>query len=766
MKFICLFVLAVTMSVFANTTIIVDELNFETSLNEAIENARGETTIELPSGKFFLNNEVIIDRPGITILGKGPKETILSFKKQKAGPQGIIATKDQLALEGFTVEDSFGNAIKAIGINHATFKNLRVRWTRGASKRNGAYGLYPVLSRNILIENCEVSDASDAGIYVGQSDQIIVRYNNAHNNVAGIEIENSDDADVYENEAHHNTAGILVFNLPDLVKKVGRRTKVHHNKVHNNNKKNFSTEGSIINLVPKGLGVFSLAAQQLEISNNNLYGNSMANIAISHYAISERPIKDPSYDPKPKGISIFENRFKSGYLTFFDGTKMNFILKVLGGLRSKDIIYDGIEDGTYEGERSTGNDRICITRDSSGRKTRFANLHLDNKRPLIPFPGGPVTRSIRPYECELPVLKTINLKTPEILPAPRPIPTMEEVEKVCKIKVNGVNWSALNYDCPELSDYNLFQDPKDPTQNPVEGFKYLLKNQLFTDYAEKDRFIFLPPGTAINYKPKYALDFPVGSVISKTFSITEVDKETPTLMETRLLIRREDGWIPLNYVWDQATGKALLSKAGLVVSKKIIVNKLKKIDIDYHVPSLRQCASCHFVNEKLTPIGPQAKFLNRPSVEDEQINQLTQMAISGRLQGLPDVVSEIPAIVAWDDVKQTIDSRAKAYLEINCAHCHNAKGNARNTGLFLQSQWPSDSIEIGHCKTPVAAGFATGGNSYAIAPGRADKSIMMYRMSQSHLAVKMPQLGRSVSHSEGNELVRDWINQMKKIKCQ
>jgi parallel beta-helix repeat protein len=760
-KTLLLLSLVLTMPALAENRLInIAPENFEADLNEALESMTGPTTITMPAGTFKLSNELLIDRPGLTLKGQGMDKTILSFKEQKAGPQGVLATKDQITFEDFAVEDSFGNAIKVIGAKHVTFRRVRISWTRGPSVKNGAYGLYPVLSEHVLIEGCEVSDASDAGIYVGQSKNIIVRGNHAHHNVAGIEIENSDDADVYSNLVEYNTAGILIFNLPDLVKKDGTGTRIYGNMIRENNHDNYSMKGTIINLVPKGMGVFILSARGTEIFDNDIEWHALAGIAISHYAISGRTIRDPSYDPMPKRIYVHNNRFKSRRMALPDGTQMNFIIKFIAGPSPKDVVYDGIDDGSYNGEPPTAENRICLGENTSNRGSfTYANLHLDNQRPYIPLPGGPVTRSKAPHDCSYPSRATVVLPQAPELPV-IPTPSRDEVQRVCKSQGTGVNWKAFDYDCPDLADYRLFQDPSDPTQNAVTGVKYELNNQLFTDYALKDRFIFLPPGKKMNYREKFALDMPQGTLITKTFSVEEPDMAHPTLIETRLLIHRKGGWVALNYTWENGTAR--LNRAGFVKKMKVQL-QAKVVDIDYHVPNLRQCSSCHFVNERMTPIGPAAKFLNRPSPHNPSENQLKAWDAKGMLAGLEGVT--LSQAIAWEDATHTVDERAKAYLEINCAHCHNPKGNARNTGLFLTADRESNSVEMGHCKTPVAAGIGTGGRSFDIVPGYPDKSILMHRLESSHLAVKMPQLGRSIPHEEGNTLIRTWIEEMPKSNC-
>ncbi len=753
-SYLTIFLLLSSMAM-ASPERVLTGVNIEREINESIEAANGETVIVIPAGTFFFLNELLVTKPGITIRGQGAKKTILSFKNQKAGAQGVLASRDRFRIENLTIEDTAGNGIKVIGANNVQFVGVRVRWSKKLSPSNGAYGLYPVLSKNILIENCEVSDSSDAGIYVGQSDQILVRDNEVHHNVAGIEIENSDNADVIQNRAHDNTAGILVFNLPDLVKKDGKGTYIHDNDIYDNNGKNFSTKGSIINLVPKGLGYFSLAARDIEISNNRFRKHSLTHIAITNYAISERTVKDPTFDPMPKGVSIHSNDFGASQLTVPDGSKMNFIIKFLSGVMSQDIIYDGIDDGTYHGDRAKPLDRICIGENKKDGKFRFANLHLDHTRPHFPLPGR-LTRDLSDHSCELPAVRprSIDLNAGVVTSVSHP--SAEEVQAACTASGRNVNYRAIGYDCPELADYRLFQDPQDPTKNPVSGFRYELTNQLFTDYSLKDRFIFLPKGESIDYRPEFAMNFPVGTVITKTFSLKIPGTSKSRLIETRLLIRRSGGWVPLNYLWGD-DGRARLERSGMVFSTKTETPTKKVIAIDYHVPGLRQCMSCHSINGDMAPIGLRAKFLNKG-------DQLEEWAKAGFIKNLPDS-SQVTKIPEWTDVTAPIDMRAKAYLEINCTHCHNPVGNARNTGLFFSTERKSNTVEMGHCKTPVAAGFATGGNLYDVTPGSAKKSILMYRMGQNHLAVKMPQLGRSVIHQEGNDLISQWIDSMAKVPC-
>jgi parallel beta-helix repeat protein len=748
--------------------------NFEQKLNEALETAPAGSEIVMPEGHFKMMNELVIAKPGITLRGKGMEKTVLSFKNQKTGSQGVFGNTDYLTFEDFAIEDSAGNGLKVVQSNSPVFRRVKITWTSGPKEENGAYGLYPVMSRNVLIEDCDVSYASDAGVYVGQSENIIVRRNKVHGNVAGIEIENSKFADVYDNHTFANTAGVLIFNLPNLPVKGGRQTRVYNNLVEGNNLKNFSTEGGIVHLVPEGVGVLVMANSEVEIFNNQIKDNRFTGVAIAHYAISEKKYDDASYDPKPKHIYIHNNKISKRRFHWFAYNRFTIIIKLLAGLRTPEIVYDGIEDGTYEGSAGTDNDRLCIQNNTTfeGEAVTYGNLHLDNQRKGYPFPGGPATYDMGPHNCTF-------TPFPEVVLEARPnlektfqqfnsaMISPQLTEKFCGKKTEGVNWAAAEYDCPKLSDYRLFANVSDPTKDGLSGgFEYKLNNELFTDYAEKSRFIFLPPGQKIDYRASGVLDLPVGSVVTKTFSFyTEGSGGKTVPVETRLLIRRKSGWQASVYRWDNEKKEAHLFLGGEIRPMKILVHNERPMDIEYGIPNRRQCISCHATDlnkrNELSLIGPKAKFLNHnlnPLTAGK--NQLVWMKETNRLKNLP-VLSEVPMVAVWNDpLSGSLDKRAKAYLDINCAHCHSPMGAATNTGLFLATEVPTETVEYGRCKPPVAAGFGSGGYLYDVNPGHPETSILPFRMKSNLLAARMPQLGRSVEHTEAVALINDWVSHM------
>ena len=247
--------------------------------------AESGDVIELPEGVFQLTNTLSLEgKKKVTIRGKGMNKTILSFKNQTDGAEGIrVSDGTEILLEGFTVQDAKGDAIKTMHVKGITFHDVKTEWTGTPGPANGGYGLYPVQCEGVVIDHCEAIGASDAGIYVGQSKDIIVKKSKAYHNVAGIEIENSLRAEVFENEAWQNSGGILVFDLPDLVQKKGGQVKVHHNNIHDNNYINFAPQGNMVASVPSGTGLMILATKEIEVFQNNIVNNQSAGTLIISY---------------------------------------------------------------------------------------------------------------------------------------------------------------------------------------------------------------------------------------------------------------------------------------------------------------------------------------------------------------------------------------------------------------------------------------------------------------------------------------------------
>ncbi|MDC3225393.1 right-handed parallel beta-helix repeat-containing protein [Gammaproteobacteria bacterium] len=325
---------------FSETIIITPSEDPYTEIQEALILASPGDIIRISEGLYQLEDSLSIDIDGLILEGEGMNKTILSFKNQLSGAQGLSVTSNGVTLRDFAVEDARGDAIKVKGVDNINFIRIRTEWTNGPDELNGAYGLYPVESKNVLIDSCVTIGASDAGIYVGQSENIIVKNSRAEFNVAGIEIENSYYADVYNNHAENNTGGILVFDLPDIPQQGGHHVRVFRNKSINNNTDNFAPEGNIVGEVPRGTGIIIQANSHVEIFDNDIGGNDTINIAVVTYGYDT---DDKNYYPHPRNIQIHNNRFtKSGLNPDLETGELAKILYELSGSNMPDIFWDGI----------------------------------------------------------------------------------------------------------------------------------------------------------------------------------------------------------------------------------------------------------------------------------------------------------------------------------------------------------------------------------------------------------------------------------------
>ena len=289
----------------------------------------------------------------------------------------------------------------------------------------------------------------------------------------------------------------------------------------------------------------------------------------------------------------------------------------------------------------------------------------------------------------------------------------------------------------KLSDYGLFLD--EGARKPAERVvAYDLVNPLFSDHSDKHRYIFVPAGETMSYHETKAYEFPVGSVIVKTFSYDD------DFVETRLLVNKANGWQAYPYVWNADDTEAIYSPIG---ADKIIETTAptgEPLTINYAVPNKNQCKTCHGIDDAVFPIGPKARNLG------DHTRAWTEAAL---LTGMPDVLPAVPHV---DDISASVNDRARAYLDINCAHCHRAGASASNSGLWLE--WAEESArKIGIQKRPTAAGRASGDLLSVIVPGAPERSIMVRRMASTEAGVAMPELGRSLVHEEGVALIEQWI---------
>ncbi|GAA3913924.1 SO2930 family diheme c-type cytochrome [Litoribacillus peritrichatus] len=370
-------------------------------------------------------------------------------------------------------------------------------------------------------------------------------------------------------------------------------------------------------------------------------------------------------------------------------------------------------------------------------------------------------------------------------------------EGSCDAETIGVNWNALmTKTCPNLSDYNLFKDSSDPTDNPnTGGMPYGLSTALFTDYATKYRYVFVPEGEKAEYTENEVLDFPVGTVLVKTFALPEntaFRDGAETVIETRLLVHRESGWKALPYYWDTE------NDASLAITGKSIANMTTNhngvdLNFTYQVPKATSCTSCHSVVPILQgpddrrqaifkPIGPKARFLNRDfDYADSSMNQLVYWQEQGILDNLPADLSTVSKAPVFDDstdigalTAAEVDDAAKAYLDINCAHCHrselslpepNYAGPAGSSGVNVEYNrvYADNPTKFGTCKVPVAGGHED--YSADVVPQDAGDSYLLFRMSTNDQRHRMPELGRSTVHQEGVDLIAAWINGLPAASC-
>jgi parallel beta-helix repeat protein len=360
-------------------------------------------TVAFAAGKYELDTDLSLDVDGVTIKGAGMDKTTLSFKKQTMGGQGMLVTANDFVIHDIAFEDSPGDALKVLGAKNVTIRKVRVEWTNGPAETNGAYGLYPVQCERVLIEDSVVIGASDAGVYVGQSKDIIVRGNRAERNVAGIEIENSSHADVFNNTATHNTGGILVFNLPDLEIKNGSGTRVYDNQLVENNQENFAPSGNIVGKVPAGTGIALLAAHDVEIFGNTISDHLAVNIGVISYVPTGIELMDATYDQYPTKINIHDNTL-TGVSDMPTGELGALLISALGEIRPNgpyivpDIAWDGVVDPART--PNDPNDKICIRNNGDADFINLAWPLFDATKPAM---------EMSPHDCTHPALPAVSL---------------------------------------------------------------------------------------------------------------------------------------------------------------------------------------------------------------------------------------------------------------------------------------------------------------------------------------------------------------------
>ena len=380
--------------------IIQPSTNAYEEIQEALILAEPGDIIRLTAGTFNLEDPLSLEVDNVRIEGEGMNQTILNFKNQQSGAQGLSVTADNVTLQDFSIQDAKGDAIKVKGVTNIKFLRVKTEWTNGPSSENGAYGLYPVESRNVLIDGCIAIGASDAGIYVGQSQNIIVRNSRAEFNVAGIEIENSYFADVYNNVATNNTGGILIFDLPSLPQQGGHHVRVFNNQAVGNNTDNFAPEGNIVGEVPRGTGIIIQANSNVEIFDNIIGDNDTVNIAVVTYGSDT---DDEEYYPHPKSIQIHGNKFgPTGYNPDTSKGELAQILFELSGGNMPDIFWDGLVPLSQLVFGQPESDKMVIS--NNGDATVLA---LDPIKYLLPF-FDPAIIDINVFEGKIQPLSPVE----------------------------------------------------------------------------------------------------------------------------------------------------------------------------------------------------------------------------------------------------------------------------------------------------------------------------------------------------------------------
>lgn len=366
----------------------------EAKILEAFLTLKDSTKVLLKAGQYQFDNLSIAALNHILIEGEGFDKTILDFSQQSTGGEGIRVTNvDGFEIKNMTIKESKGDLIKINGSNGVTINYLHAIWAKSDST-SGGYAIYPVLCKNVLIENCYVQGSSDAGIYVGQSDSAIVRNNKGAGNVAGCEIENTTNAEVYDNEFYNNTAGVLVFDLPDLSQR-GGHVKVFQNNIYDNNLRNFAKAGSFgttwgVGNAPPGSGVVVLATSNVQIYNNQIINNNSGAIILASGFATDPKAADKindKYQPFSKNIRIHGNTIKMGN-AFPEPVYEHHIGKLLVATNNElnklfpdrkikhipAIIYDGFNSNLMDGGKSANPDSLCI--DQTGDNL-FVNANFE-----------------------------------------------------------------------------------------------------------------------------------------------------------------------------------------------------------------------------------------------------------------------------------------------------------------------------------------------------------------------------------------------------
>jgi parallel beta-helix repeat protein len=389
--------------------------DIEKTFQEQLISAKPGSVIELPEGKFHFDRTLSLTVDNVTLRGKGMDKTILSFAGQKEGAQGLLVKANGFTIEDIGIEDPAGDALTIQGGSNIIVRRVRAEWTRGPNENNGPYAIYPVECKNLLVEDSVARGAADAGIYVGQSENVVLRRNRSEKNVDGFEVENTENADVYDNVMTHNTGGIGVFNLPNLPRQGGKHVRVFNNQIVDNNTPNFAPKSlGPIHDLPTGTGIYVMAIQDVEAFHNKIQGNKTVNVFIMNYKTgigdsleetASSPITqqifapaDSRYYPFPQRIYFHDNDISGGGQAADDRIAIMKQMAVAMGGSLPDILYDGWLDPAW-GTKTRNAGNICL--ENNGPAT-FLNFDVTNnmKHPV---------RDIKLYACSLPALSAVSI---------------------------------------------------------------------------------------------------------------------------------------------------------------------------------------------------------------------------------------------------------------------------------------------------------------------------------------------------------------------
>ena len=328
----------------------------------------------------------------------------------------------------------------------------------------------------------------------------------------------------------------------------------------------------------------------------------------------------------------------------------------------------------------------------------------------------------------------------------------------CSTSILGLDDDALRQGkfLQNLSEYGFFKDLKN--QVPVQNvLPYQLSSQLFSDYTDKQRFIYVPNNSKFTFESDKVFQFPVGTTLIKTFSYQNTSSSLETqLLETRLLIHTNDGWEAVGYIWNDDQTDARLSLVGKTIQTQFSKASGELMSVRYRAPNKNQCKECHQLNGVMTPIGPKARNMDFVVHYDSgKMNQLEKWAQLGWIDR--DLV--LNKMVNYFDNSQNMEARARSYLDINCAHCHIRGGSADTTGLYLTLE-EENTKHLGFYKKPVATGKGSFNLRYSIVPGKSEESILLARMHSLDPGIMMPESGRALRDEEGLEIVSVWIDSL------